>query len=153
MSKPDIQPRLFEILFLSSTTTTKQHQQRDPHLTPLLHVNCYFCYDGDCGGVPAESQMPHPPLLLISCVHCCRRASLRPAKCTSSCAIFVVFAPCWKAASSAAFILHQMQITSSPHSSSSNRCCTLPLCCLHCCLPTPCLWLVVVWWADGVGHR
>ena len=28
-----------------------------------------------------------------------------------------------------------------------------PLCCLHHCLLHPLLWLVVVCWVDGVGHR
>ena len=36
---------------------------------------------------------------------------------------------------------------------SSNSHCTLPLCRLCCLLPTPCLWLVVVCWADRVGHH
>ena len=53
----------------SSTTTTaaaaKQQQQQQQHLGLLPHVNCYYCGDGSCSGVPVKSQLPHPATLLI----------------------------------------------------------------------------------------
>jgi hypothetical protein len=94
--------------------------------------------------------------------------SLRPGRRTSSCAIFVVFAPHWAAASLVTFLPHQMQSMTHRHHHHT----TLLFAGVHATLPIllqqlpycssvsslllsphPCLWLVIVFGADGVRHR
>jgi hypothetical protein len=111
---------------------------------------------------PTGVSVTHTLLLLSY------RMSLRPGRRTSSCTIFVVFAPHWAAASLVTFLLPQTQSTTHRH----HHCTTLlfagvdttspiilqqlPYCSSvssSLLPPHPCLWLVVVFLADGVGHR
>ena len=77
----------------------------------MLIVICVVTVACGHSGVPVVSQLHHPHLCRQSVVHCCHRMSIHPGRHTSSCAIFVVFAPRWAAASLVTFLLHQTQST------------------------------------------
>ena len=107
--------------------------------------------------------MPHPPLLLISCsllpqsipppgkayiisrYHCCLCPPL-----DGNILGGIPPPPNAKPNAITPFLLFARADTTLPASSNSHH--TFSLCCLRCHLPTPCRWLVVVCWADGVGH-
>ncbi len=48
---------------------------------------------------------------VVNLLFCCCYMPFCPGRCTSSCAVFVVFAPLWVVASLVAFLFHQMQNT------------------------------------------